>query len=208
MSKSVRYRQLVAQINKLETHLLPSKPNPLGFYRSHYYSKTYAYRVLSHAEIESYIEDRVIEIADKAISRFQKDQKISKTSLALIAFCGKTLEKPPDSINVPNQNLLYYKTKISTSYTVFRAVVANNNGIREKNLLGLLLPIGINIDDVDRNLILKLDTFGKSRGTVAHSSRKSLAQKPNPQDELNTVKGIITDLLGLDELINSLRKSI
>jgi hypothetical protein len=53
-----------------------------------------------------------------------------------------------------------------------------------------------------------MDTFGKERGIVAHTSATSYmtVQLPDPATELNTVLQITQDILKIDELINTLMK--
>ncbi|MBD2138779.1 hypothetical protein H6F32_14605 [Anabaena sp. FACHB-1237] len=51
-----------------------------------------------------------------------------------------------------------------------------------------------------------MNTFGKQRGVVAHSSATSYitVQPPDPATELNTIQQITQELLRIDELINNL----
>ncbi len=53
-----------------------------------------------------------------------------------------------------------------------------------------------------------MNTFGKERGVVAHSSATSYMtiQPPDPATELNTVQQITQELLKIDELINNLMR--
>ncbi|MFN6033822.1 MAG: hypothetical protein ACK48B_07200, partial [Dolichospermum sp.] len=72
----------------------------------------------------------------------------------------------------------------------------------------LLLPIGINSNDLDPNntWLANMNTFGQKRGLVAHKSATSYMtiQTPDPANELNTVTQITDELLRIDELINNL----
>jgi hypothetical protein len=51
-----------------------------------------------------------------------------------------------------------------------------------------------------------MNTFGKERGIVVHTSATSYRtiQPPDPANELSTVKQITEGLLKVDELINKL----
>jgi hypothetical protein len=57
--------------------------------------------VLAHAEIESYLEDRVVEIAKQAWAAWQKDERVSRVSISLLGFSGKEMHLPPDSLAAP-----------------------------------------------------------------------------------------------------------
>jgi hypothetical protein len=73
-------------------------------------------------------------------------------------------------------------------------------------ILALLLPIGIDSDDLDPAWLADMNTFGEKRGLVAHTSATSYMtiQTPDPANELNTVTQIKNELLRIDELINNL----
>lgn len=90
----------------------------------------------------------------------------------------------------------------------FKRVIDQNHGVKEANILALLLPIGIDIDDLDCNWLAKMNTFGENRGDVAHKSATSYRtiQPPDPVSELDTVRQITQELLKVDELINQLMK--
>ena len=86
--------------------------------------------------------------------------------------------------------------------------INQNHGLKEANILALLLPVGIDSSDLDLNLLVQLNTFGAERGLVVHSSATSYRTKqpPDPVDELNKIKQITQGLLQIDELINALIK--
>ena len=62
-SRSARYIELVKEMHDLKLYLLPKTFDPLGNYTQEELVKTLAFRVLAHAELESYIEDRAFELA-------------------------------------------------------------------------------------------------------------------------------------------------
>ncbi|MFM6253265.1 MAG: hypothetical protein ACKPEQ_29680, partial [Dolichospermum sp.] len=96
--------------------------------------------------------------------------------------------------------------KINSAIKSFKKVIDNNHGLKEKNILALLLPIGIDSDDLDPAWLADMNTFGEKRGLVAHTSATSYMtiQTPDPANELNTVTQITHELLRIDELINNL----
>ena len=84
-----------------------------------------------------------------------------------------------------------------------------NHGIREKNLLRLLLPIGADFSAFDPILISELDSFGERRGTVAHSSAIfHVTSKPDPKDELEKVNNIVSLLRDVDRELDRIRAKI
>ena len=145
----------------------------------------------------------------------------------LFAFSGLTLDKPPDSLtpktpnktsqtpktpktpNETSQTLeekLKFDKKLGKAFNSFKTSVENNHGIREKNLLSLLLPIGINSDDIDKVWLQEMDDFGKKRGEFAHQSASNYKtrQPPDPKNELEMVNRLLQGLTDIDRLLNGL----
>lgn len=58
---SKHYSDLKTSIRSLRRHLLPAKFDPTGTYRDRVFTGVVAFRVLSHAAIEQYFEERSID---------------------------------------------------------------------------------------------------------------------------------------------------
>ena len=212
MSRSSRFITLVKELNRLKRQFLP-KIKPTGIYYSdRQIALTIAYRVFAHAEIEAYLEDRVKEVALDAKISWDNHGKTSHTLLSLLAFSGVFMDVPPDTLSpiqgskkVPPEKIKLDK-KIELAVNCFMKTINQNHGLKEANILALLLPIGVDSSDLDLNLLVQLNTFGEQRGLVAHSSATSarMKQPPDPVDELNQVQQITQGLLQIDELINAL----
>jgi RiboL-PSP-HEPN len=213
MSSSSRFRTLTKELNRLKKQFLP-KINPTGTYSARQLALTIAYRVLAHAEIEAYLEDRVKKVAIDAKKDWDNRGKTSRTLLSLLAFSGEMMDVPPDTLSptkgskqVPPEQIKIDE-KIKSAINCFIKTINQNHGLKEANILALLLPIGIDSDDLDSVLLADLNTFGEQRGLVAHSSVTSYRtnQLPDPANELNRVQQITQGLLQIDELINALIK--
>jgi RiboL-PSP-HEPN len=211
MPASDRFCTLIKELNRLEKQFLP-KIEPTGIYSDQQISLTIAYRVLAHAEIEAYLEDRVRDVVIDVKKDWDDAGKTHRTLLSLVAFSGHMMEMPPDTLTpqkackeVPKEKIKISK-KVDLAINSFMGVIKQNHGIKEANILALLLPIGIDSDDLDSALLATLNTFGEQRGLVAHSSATlyRTSQPPDPATELNTVKQITKGLLQVDKLVNNL----
>lgn len=209
MPKSVRFRTLTRELNRLKKQFLP-KISPTGLYSDRQLARTLAYRVLAHAEIESYLEDRAWEVVLNAKRAWDSTGKTSRTLICLLGFSSLTMDKPPDTLNKPirvsqdeHDKRLRISKKIALSVNSFRKVIDKNHGVKEANILALLLPIGIDSNDLDPAWLATMNTFGEKRGLVAHTSAMTI-QPPDPATELNTVQQITQELLRIDGLINTL----
>jgi hypothetical protein len=212
MPKSLRFRQLTKELNRLKKQFLPRKFSEINEYSERQLALTFAYRVFAHSEIESYLEYRVWDTVQTAKNIWDNQGKAGRVLLCVIAFSGQEMENPPDTITPlkGNKNVSLDKLKITKKVDIvircFKSVIDQNHGIKETNLLKLLLPIGIDSDDLDKVWLANMNTFGEERGEIAHSSGIKTKKTPNPADELERVKQIIQELEKVDQLITNLLK--
>ena len=211
MSKSARFRTLTRELNRLKKQFLP-KISPTGLYSESQLSKTAAYRVLAHAEIESYLEERAWEVVQNAKTLWDTSGKTTRTLICLLGFSGLTMDKPADTLTPQKGSKTVKEEKIKISKKIdlalesFKRVISQNHGVKENHILSLLLPIGIDSDNLNPTWLATMNTFGEKRGLVAHTSATSYRtiQPPYSANELNTVNQITDELLRIDELINNL----
>lgn len=85
MPTSIRFKEMRARLTELRHHMLPAKFSPTGDYSDRQLDRTRGYRVLVHAEIESYIEDVAREAVTQAIQKWRKNRKPSAILLAFLA---------------------------------------------------------------------------------------------------------------------------
>jgi hypothetical protein len=204
---SLQYIEMKRNIDMLRSHLLPSVFNPLGEYEDRIFTGVVAFRVLCHAAIEDYFEERVVEIAQRAQLLSTRGNRVSRPATCLVAFSGLEMRSPPHSLD-PDQptkqkawiDEIDVKKKISNCVSSFiRRIKAENHGIREKNLLSILLPIGFDHSAIDKLTLSELDNFGRMRGEFAHSTlHKHVTKRPNPEDEWKKVQAILAMIIAID----------
>lgn len=213
MTISTRYKALRDEITRLRKDLLPIRYKQSGRYSREVVTKTLAYRVLVHAEIEDYLEDRAWDTVLKAEKAWKEKNRVSKIILALLAFSGLPMGKPPESIypEQPSQSEKWdEKTKlgkkIDLAISDFHRVLEKNHGIKEKNIMGMLLPIGVDCDDLDIVLLADLNSYGESRGIVAHRASQAYrtTQQIDPKEEFKKVSTLVKDLVSIDKALNEL----
>jgi len=213
MDTSIRYKELKNAILHLRRDLLPKRFRGSGHYEREDMTKTRAYRVLVHAEIEAYMEDRSRDTALAAVSAWKDKNQVSKTLLALIAFSGRTMEKPPDSMSPeqPSQvaqwdEKVKLTKRIDLAMNDFYFVLNSNNGIKEENLVRLLLPIGVDCDELDTVLVADLNSYGVSRGLVAHQRFESYrtTEQLDPKEELKKVMSLVKSMASIDRVFEQL----
>ncbi|MGW1511348.1 HEPN domain-containing protein [Streptomyces sp. NPDC002394] len=198
---SPRFQELEKRITELRQSFLPAQFDPTGLYDDLAYEHTRAFRVLAHAEFESFIEDRVIGLIDEAMSRWQAQGEVSVILLAAVAY-RETAYSIPESLSeaaAKKKKFPTLKERVEGARSdVHRYVRNQNHGIKEKNLLRMLLPIGIDQDALNTAWLSDVDTWATARGDAAHKGAKVQVQ-PDPQKEKDAVERVLAGFRELDE---------
>ena len=203
MPSSRKYRDLRGRIRRLRINLLPKKFDPTGSYTEREIDRTSAFSVLAHAEIEWYLEEIVFETANKAYGSWHQQGLVTRPLLAMVAYVDSHLGRVPQKFPTGTSRDLDGRIKKSLDW--FNAYTrGSNHGIREENILKLLLPVGISEFDIDQAWLATTSSFGKKRGEIAHTSQQ-VSSPPNPEDELNTVNLIVDGLKDIDNKLLDLR---
>lgn len=214
---SRNYKELKRVVNDLRRHLLPRRFDEGGDYRDRVFTHVIAFRILCHAAIEEYIESSVVQIAVKASKHCENTRDISAPAAHLLSFAEAHFGPPPATYHPPqeNQNRVWPEkvdivSRVKKSATAFIGhVKSSNHGIREKDLMFMLISVGLSHAEIDPILVSELDAFGRVRGEFAHTSaQRHVRNSPNPQDELRLVERILDLLRVLDEQLGAVERRI
>jgi hypothetical protein len=214
---SIQYKELKETIIELRRHLLPRKFNNTGSYRERVFTGVIAFRLLSHAAIEEYFEARVTDIAKRASKHCKNSGTASQSAAHLVTFAEEHYGLPPDTLKPPQHNqekewlqkfdLTYRVIASASKFLMF--VKKYNHGIREKNIIRLLIPIGYRYKEIDPVLLAELDNFGEGRGEFAHSSTSNhIKKRPDPQYELERVNRIVQMIEDIDKGLDRILREI
>jgi hypothetical protein len=206
--ESISFRVLRRELKVLRKSLLPIRPDPTGVYSDAVYTRTRSYRVLAHAEFEYYFEERAKEICRWAVSDWPQSGRASRVVASLLSYYGEPIGSPARGARADWINEIKIGVKLGIASGRFHGDIRNNHGIREENILKMLLPIGVVIDDFDPAWLATIEAFGINRGSVAHQSASvhRLTNIPDPFTELQTVADILGGIQDLDALLNSLKR--
>ncbi|MFG3584245.1 HEPN domain-containing protein [Streptomyces sp. NPDC047990] len=197
---SARFAELEKRIEELRKSFLPQDFDPTGLYDEIVYEHTRAFRILTHAEFESFIEDRVIETVDEAVSRWKSNGTITLSLLAAVAY-RESAPLIPGSLSEATTRPDKYPSlaaRIESAQTdLHRYARKQNHGIKEKNILRMLLPIGLQESDIDSGWLSATDTWATARGDAAHKGAK-MQVRPDPKNELKTVNIILGGFRDID----------
>jgi hypothetical protein len=166
--------------------------------------------------MEEYLESRATEIAIKASVAAQAGS-INHVAACLLAFSDSHFGPPPDTLVPPTPNQakawpervdIQERTRtISSNFIAYLKM--ENHGIRERNFLRIVLPIGFRTSAIDNVLLTELDSFGQLRGQFAHTSAaRHIKSRPDPKDELDRVRKIVHLMLGVDQEMDRLLRLV
>lgn len=196
MANSKRFKLLIDRIKFLDNNILPTI-NFTGDYTATEYDYTRSYVLLVHAEIESFLEERVTEKVNSSLNNWRTNRKKSSCLKSILAFRSGDISY--EKKKASEKNSLEFRVNIVTNH--FLNLIKKNHGIKKDNILDLLLPIGIEIDELDETWLTTMDNFGAKRGEIAHHTLA--AQNPiDPLTEKKLVNEIIVpELNNIDKLI-------
>ncbi|WP_214684811.1 HEPN domain-containing protein [Exiguobacterium sp. s155] len=151
------------------------------------------YRLLCHAEIESYIEEKALTLLNYSREIWRKSSEVNIVIVSLLANF-RFIE------NKNGQQNMTTTTKIYKIFKEFEGVIENNHGIKQKNIFNLFIPLGIEENEFDPAWLSTMDTYGSKRGETAHSSFQT--QQPiDLSTEKSSLLIILSGLLYLDKKV-------
>lgn len=214
MANSSRYKELTKRANQLKRHMLPNEFSAIGEYSERQLDRVSGYRLLIHAEIESYLEDVSKNIVVLAISKWKENQAPSATLIAFLAsyHSGWNIESDTDDSEIIKIARSRKKKDsideiIDLAQAQFIQKLSCNHGIKEKNLQTLILPTSIVFEDLESSWVADLNNFGSLRGEVAHKAQNT-TREINPSDEHDLVKKLMIGLKELDSRLEEAKKKI
>lgn len=208
---SRRLVSLKREVSLLRKQFLPDPFDHLGVYpdTERVQAHTRAFLVLSHAEIESYLEDWAKEIARASEDVWTKSQRVAVPLAFLLNWCDERLGVPETlaaaGARIGQQRL---DEVIRALFPIYYKRIKDNNGVKEKNVLSLFSPLGITASAFAGTLLPNLDDLGSRRGTHAHHSGRSVASPLDPETEFKRLETILADLEPLEQWLVKYRQKV
>lgn len=199
MAKSRRLKQLLARIDFLEKNILPSERVD-GNYTKKESDLIKSYLLLVHAEIEAFFEDRVLEKLDSAFAKWSVTRKKSTCLKSVLAFSGNDISY--EGIRKSDSNNIEFRMNKAVNH--FKNMVYKNNGVKQNDIIKLFIPVGIELNELDDTWLNIMESFGSTRGNIAHNSLRVQNQLDRNSEKNRINNQIIPEIERLDELIRKL----
>jgi hypothetical protein len=211
VANSRRWKALQREIEILREQFLPDPFDPLGNYPSSIRVQAYtrAFLVLSHAEVESYLEGWAKEIARAAEVAWSKSARVSSPLAYLLGTLAERVALPRTLVGASPKDSpqLFGETTVKL-FQKYYLRIKNNHGIKERNLLDLYAPLGVPAAVLSPTLIPNLELLGSLRGTHAHNSAKVVQSILDPETEYKRVTDLADDLMSMDEWLIKYKRAI
>ena len=205
--QSKAYDYLEKRIKEIEIGLGLTQKVSVDTDLSGFQELTKAYILLCHAEIEKYFEMICTQTVFDSKKQFSEKNDINSALLSVASVCEYTIkgynEKDNAIVSRLDPKVATLEGRISNAYGKFITVAKGNNGIKTKDILNLLWPLGINENDVDTALLNALNSLGEKRGRIAHTGAAINKVTLNYDSEKKTMGDIITEIKAFDSLIMS-----
>ncbi len=156
--------------------------------------KIKAFIILFHSEIEYYFE-----LIGRGVSTFQNASHVAANDYSAIPnhYFVFGIKQPDFSVEIDKD---IRGKKIIQDYE--KHVANRNNGIKTKDVLAMLLPLGIEYSHIGLTLLNTLNDYGDKRCKYAHTGvRCHLAQVLDRDTESRLSKTIIAMIKNLDDYI-------
>ncbi len=162
--------------------------------------KVQSYILMSHAAFEHYIEDISSFILNESVNNFNIKKNMNRCIVSLIVFetiaqADNNLQRTKIKANVVTK----LQDFVNTAKKNHDVVINNNNGIKLKDQKALLLPIGVDPEEVDIITANALDAYGAKRGVLAHKHKMQTAETKS--SVLTSTGNLLKGLMIYDEEI-------
>ena len=134
-----------------------------------------AYLIAAHAAIEFYLEELCRMAVYRAVKAYESRNQRGQLLRDLCAsHFGRNVGLLPRS----EFNFAQGVFEVDDTVKWYIKRISENEGLKRKNVLSLLLPLGFGEPDIDTVWIADMEAFGKHRGDIAHGRPSSVFGKP------------------------------
>lgn len=188
------------QVTALRHIFLPSRFSETGEYSEAVYARGSAFRMLVHSEFEHYVEDIAASAMQDALDRWNEQGVPQRSLQSLMTLMGPTKDFPTAVQDAED----IHKKRLSKAIGEYKSAIKSNNGVKEADLLRILLPLGLTVADFDTVWLADIDTWGTERGDVAHKTLLSIKNRVDPKRSYSKAREIVNGFRELDLRIQAL----
>jgi len=150
-----------------------------------------AYRLLSHAEIEDYLERKARARINILEGKLNSNSLSASGDLSLYVLAALVEETLPFECPHDENKFL---NRVRAVVQAAKNLIDNNNGVKANSFMNLSIIAGKMIYEVDSALASSLSSFGTSRGDVAHRGVGRTSSILAPSSEMKSTLDLVKHL--------------
>jgi hypothetical protein len=189
---SEEFLYLRQEVENLQQGLMSYNQRLDGDYTLEEKLKCQAFVIFAHAEIENYLETVGRRIMKEAKQRWDAELIPDRVIATLLAY-RKLAAVPIPQDRHELSKVKKFSQAVDQCIKEQERVIADNNGIKEKNIFSIFLPLGVFPSDIDEVVLIELTQTGKRRGEFVHKKNKVSLQKLDDPITVEQIK--IRDLV-------------
>ncbi|HWC36281.1 MAG TPA: hypothetical protein VG650_15850 [Mycobacteriales bacterium] len=204
--RTTDFARLTQRLAALDRNLLLPQDLPLGNYSKAESDAMLGYRLLAHAEIEGYLEALAENAAQRVLAILRSRPLQQRAEEEIIGHVAKS-SYPPRSVQPPPAKAPSEIIRQEMSQLV--NIINGNNGVTEKDVLKMFLPLGIPLAWFDATWLRLMTTFAEARGDIAHNgwANATTTQLP-PSQERAVVRALLPGLNRLTRRVGGLTRRL
>ena len=193
------FRRLLFRIRTVGQVLLPPV-SPISRYTNADVVRMLAFRLSAHAEIEGFVESCAADLVADYSAKNKAHRLSRNTQRVLLMHADMRTNYPPLALNLRPSQKRPIEKQIDACLNVVSSCIYTNNGVSEKDILKLFIPLGFETSFFDLTWLDSMHELARARGEAAHKSwLGGVSVQPTPQGERSR---LVNPLLGLRRLID------
>lgn len=186
---------LEAHLTDYERYFIADKED-YASYTPEDHARALAYRLLSSAALERYVEDRCAGVARLGINRLMRSQPTTSGRALLTWYLVR--RSPRRAIPVVHEEILQHLDLCEEALKAFVAHVKASHGISGADFKSLVLSVGLRDAQLPTGLVDQLDALADRRNPASHSYVNRAKTMEPPTAEVAVFGQILRDLKSVD----------
>lgn len=157
-----------------------------------------AFKLLVHAELESFIEGKVRSAVGRTRLAWLQDRRLTR--------CGAMLllrwRVPGDESFAGGMSVAQIDHALDLCDRRAEKEITDNNGIKQEAFAALACSAGVLREELDSALLAALQSYGAARGDVAHQSVGKVRTLNDPRTEGADARQLVAGLKAFDAAVD------
>jgi hypothetical protein len=157
-----------------------------------------SFKLLAHAEFETFIESRIRDTIRTGVSIWKTDKRTTRALFGLLLRWYPYFENERNPYFLPKA-FLEISQLLDNLVRNAEQEISDNNGIKKDAFSRLCYSAGLALDESSPLLLAALESYGKNRGEIAHNAVGKVRTLKDPRVEASDAAQIVKFLEQFDQ---------